>query len=187
MPAPFCAARRPVPAPLLAAALLLVARAPTAHGGDFGVSPDHPAGTRPALEAQLRAAGLKPRPPEERRSEDMGGAFQVAAWVDDEAAARAGASEHVQLLLGLDGRLRGLTGAFTVPGGSKQVQAVLERYWREVAGAPPRFEDQAGASEWTPASRTARFSTAGARGTWMKIGASESVRIRLREGGATPR
>jgi hypothetical protein len=169
---------------LPAAVFLLVSLVSAAEGRGFGLSPEHPIGERQALEVQLRAAALTPRPPEERRSEDMGGAFQVLAWIDPEAAARAGASEHLQLLLGLDGTLRGVTGAFTVPGGSKRVQAVLERYWQEVAGAPPRFEEQAGASDWTPESRTARFSNAGARGTWMKIGASESVRIRLREGDA---
>jgi hypothetical protein len=155
---------------------------PAADTVAFGLSPQSPIGTRRALEANLQAAGLSPRPPEERRSEDMGGAFRIAPWVDPAVPAVPGSSEHVHLLLGLDGALRGVTGHFTAPSGSAKVREWLRRYWESVAGAEPRFQKQAGESDWMPASETARFSAAGARGEWVKIGASESVRIRRREG-----
>lgn len=164
------------------ATLALPALGLAAEGGDFGVSEANPIGTRERLEAGLRAAGLAARPPEERRSEDMGGQFRVVAWVDEEASTRAGASEDVRLLLGLDGSLRGVTGSFTAPGGSEKVRTFLQRYWEQVSGAPPSFEARAPESDWMPASQSARFSAPGARGEWVKIGASESVRVRAREG-----
>ncbi len=160
----------------LSVALLLAAEP-----GGFGVTPESPIGTRRALEESLRAAGLSPRPPEERRSEDMGGRFRVVAWVDPDVPQPAGDSEHVRLLLGPDGTLRGLTGSFTTQRGSQRVREWLGRYWEAVAGEPPRFEKQAAESEWMPASERARLSAPGARGEWVKIGASESVRVRRRE------
>lgn len=167
------------------AAGFLLAAALTASGApaeeEWGIGPPAPLGTPGRLGADLERRGLARQPARERRSEDLGGAHEVVAFLDRAAGERGGSPEQVQLLVDPSGDLLGVSGSFTTPAGSAAVREFLQAYWRRLAGAPPSFEKRAsGAEEWIVAAEVARFSSGGARGEWVKIDASESVRFRAR-------